>query len=242
MQRFANKKVSSGREAAVPVSHLMKLVIESPFAMKQSHNESGIIPRRFFNGISKMKQTLSILCAVSTCFIIGCANEPVAPADGAAVVAAVQQEQGEGGISEKIGNMVEQAKSKAPSMDDMKSMFNKAGDATGQSADDAMKWANKMFQSLKGQGVTTTDNVTDWISEDWNNINAWEYQVISVESTQAATLQEKLNEVGKQRWECFHVSNGDAATTFYMKRQKKSYMKSLPLKDMLKLIPLLDNE
>lgn len=189
-----------------------------------------------------MNRTFSILCAASVCFIVGCANEPAASVDNAGAVATAPQEQGEGGIREKFGNFVEQAKSKAPSVDDMTGMFNKVGNATSQSADDAMKWANATYQSLKGNGVTTADNVTDWISEDWNNINAWEYQVISVESTQAATLQEKLNEVGKQRWECFHVSNGDAATTFYMKRQRKSYMKSLPLKDMLKLIPLLDTE
>jgi len=27
-----------------------------------------------------------------------------------------------------------------------------------------------------------------------------------------------------------------------MKRQKKSYLKNIPLKDMLKLVPLLDSE
>jgi len=195
-----------------------------------------------------MNRTFNICFAATLCFLIGCANEPVAPGNGVAAVAAPQQEQAEGetGIAEKFGSLVEQAKAKAPTMDGVKKMFNNVGDATEQTTDDAMAWATEMYKSLSKQGMTQTGNVKDWISEDWNNINAWEYKVVTVDKKQVADnpaiLQETLNEVGKQRWDCFHVSDGSTGTTFYMKRQKKSYMKSLPLKDMLKLIPLLDSE
>lgn len=191
-----------------------------------------------------MNRIFFVIFAATLCLNLGCTNEPAAPANGAAAAVVPQQEQekGESGIGDKIGNLVEQAKSKAPSMDDVKKMFNDAGDATGQTADDTMKWANEMYKSLSERGMTTTTNVKDWISEDWNNINAWEYQVVSVQTEDPAALQKKLNESGSQRWDCFHVSSSGAKTTFFMKRQKKSYMKSLPLKDMLKLIPLLDNE
>ncbi len=33
-----------------------------------------------------------------------------------------------------------------------------------------------------------------------------------------------------------------AITKFYMKRQKRSYLKNLPLKDVLKLVPLLNTD
>ena len=196
-----------------------------------------------------MNRTLSLIVAATTCLIVGCGNDPVAPAKGPVAVVTPQQEQqteGAGGIGEKLGSLVEKAKSKTPSLNDVKNMFNNAGEATGQTADDTMKWANEMFKSLSDRGMTTSNNVTEWISEDWNNINAWEYQVVSLTAEQIAAnpaiLQEKLNEFGKSRWDCFHVSDSRAGTTFYMKRQKKSYMKSLPLQDMLKLIPLLDSE
>lgn len=192
-----------------------------------------------------MNQTLCILIVVASCLSAGCANEPVAPGNAVAAVAQQQQQaegaQGDSSIGDKLGSLMEKAKSNAPSMDDVKGMFNKAGDATEQTADDAMAWANDMYKSLSERGMTTSSNVTDWISEDWNNINAWEYQVINV-GADTESQQEKLNESGKQRWECFHVSETSTGITFYMKRQKKSYMKSLPLKDMLKLVPLLDSE
>jgi len=50
----------------------------------------------------------------------------------------------------------------------------------------------------------------------------------------------KLNEAGKSRWECYHVSDLPGGMRFFMKRQKRSYLKNLPLKDVLKLVPLLD--
>jgi len=190
-----------------------------------------------------MKRLLFLLLPAVACISFGCANEPVAaPANAVAVIEAAQEEQAEneGGIKEKIGNIVEQVKSKAPTVDGVKKMFGDMSDATGDTADDAMNWANEMFTSLSESGLTTKDNVQDWMWEDWNNMNAWEYQVIRVEASNPATLQEKLNEAGKQRWDCFHVSDSETGTTFYLKRQKKSYMKSLPLKDMLKLVPLLD--
>ncbi|QEG23872.1 hypothetical protein [Mariniblastus fucicola] len=199
-----------------------------------------------------MKRTLKLAVIAIACLVAGCANEPVAPGNGVAAVAQAQQEpiadpqpEKSEGIGDKFSDLVEQAKSKAPSLDDMKKMIGSAGDATGQTADDTMKWANEMYKSLSESGMTTTTNVKDWVAEDWSNINAWEYQVVTVESAQLVEnpgiLQEKMNEAGKLRWECFHVSDGPGATMFYFKRRKRSYMKNLPLKDMLKLVPLLDS-
>lgn len=202
-----------------------------------------------------MTRSINLFLVATAIFLAqGCANEPAAPANGlAAVAVAVEQQQEnvapqeeQGGFGKKLGDLVEQAKSKAPSIEGMKKMFGDAGDATGKSADDAMKWATAMFKSASENGQTTSNNVSEWISEDWNNINAWEYQIVSVDSKQITSdptiVQKKLNEAGKKRWECFHVSDIAGGMIFYFKRQRKSYMKSLPLKDMLKLVPLLDSE
>lgn len=195
-----------------------------------------------------MNQTLSILFVAVICSCIGCSSEPVAPAKTVTAIKTAQEVQyteGESSFSDKFDDLVDHAKSNTPSMDDVKTMLTSVGDTTEKTTDDAMAWANEMYKSLSEQGKTHTGNVKDWIAEDWNNASAWEYQVISVDDNDPAMLQEKLNEAGKQRWDCFHVSDGGTATTFYMKRQKKSYMKNLPLRDMLKLVPLvplLDSE
>jgi hypothetical protein len=186
-----------------------------------------------------------LLCLATACGIFtGCANEPVAPI---ANVAATQQEQSKEGVADGIGSKVtdllEQAKSKTPSLDDMKKMLSDAGDATGQTTDDTMNWVNEMYKSLSDRGLTSAKSAGDWVAEDWNSMNAWEYKVVRMGDEQTPEiLAEKLNESGKNRWDCFHVSETTSGTTFYMKRQKKSFLKNVPLKDMMKLIPLLDND
>ena len=194
-----------------------------------------------------MYRSISFAFVIISCVVSGCANEPAAPANGIGAVAAPkEQEAEEGGIADKMANLVKKAKANTPSYDDVKKIINDAGDATGQTADDTMNWVNEMYKSLSDRGLTTAKSAGDWVSEDWNAINAWEYKVVNVESKQIAdnpeVLSETLNESGKHRWECFHVSDGTSGTTFFMKRQKKSYLKNIPLKDMMKLIPLLDND
>ena len=189
-----------------------------------------------------MNRTLLILLAV-TLVQYGCANEP---AGGIAVAPATpkqeQELQEEKGIVDKVTGLVEQAKSKAPSLDDMKKMLNNAGDATGQTADDTMKWVNKTYKSLSERGLTNAKSASDWVADDWNGMNAWEYKVLSVAADDLATLETKLNEAGTERWDCFHVSEGAGNTKFFLKRQKKSYLRNIPLKDLMILIPFMDNQ
>ncbi len=194
-----------------------------------------------------MYRSLSLTLAAIICISCGCANEPPAPMNAIAVAAEPQQQTDEkGGIGGKMADLVEQAKSKAPSLDDVKKMLNDAGDATGQTTDDTMKWVNEIYKSLSDRGMTSAKSAGDWVAEDWSSMYAWQYKVVSVDSKQIAdnpeVLAEKLNESGEQRWECFHVSDGIDGTMFYMKRRKKSYLKHVPLKDMMRLIPLLDND
>jgi hypothetical protein len=152
----------------------------------------------------------------------------------------------EGGIGNKVADLFDHAKSKAPSLDDAKKWLSDAGDATGQTADDTMNWVNDAYKSLRDNGLTSATSAKDWVAEDWNSINAWEYKVVSVDMSKVVEnpklLEETLNNNGRLRWDCFHVSENLGKTQFYMKRQKKSYLKNIPLKDMLKLIPLLDTD
>lgn len=164
----------------------------------------------------------------------GCANEPAAPASGEVAATAVgEQQEQDGG---RMAALVKKAKN----------LISDAENATEQTADDTMDWVNEMYKSLSDRGLTSAKNAGDWVAQDWSAINAWEYKVVNVDHKQIAenpeVLSEQLNENGKHRWECFHVSDVNSGTIFYMKRQKKSYLKNIPLKDMMKLIPLLDND
>lgn len=96
------------------------------------------------------------------------------------------------------------------------------------------------------RGLTTAKDAGSWDSEDWNSIGAWEYKVVFVASTDKTKdrvpPEQTLNEHGKLRWECFHVSDRPGGVTYFMKRQKKSYLKNMPLRDVLKLVPLLGTD
>lgn len=187
-----------------------------------------------------MYRTLIILLAVAM-LQCGCA-EPAGGIAAAPAMAQQEQEQEATGIVDKVSGLVKSAKSKAPSLDDMKKMLDNAGDATGDVANDTLKSINDLYQSLSDQGLTQAKSASEFVKNDWNGMNAWEYKVLDVASADLAGLETKLNEVGKERWDCFHVSESGASTKFYLKRQKKSYLKNIPLKDLLILVPFLDNE
>ena len=196
-----------------------------------------------------MSRMLFLLVAVLYVSLTGCAEQPAAaPENGMAAIQDPRANEAEaeedGTIGKKMADLVGQAKESAPSLEDAKKWLSDAGDATGQTADDTMKWVNDAYKSLSDNGMTTAKNAKDWVAEDWNSINAWEYKVVSVNMTELSDnpniLEETLNANGKLRWECFHVSDNSGTTRFYMKRHKKSFLKNVPLKDMLKLIPLLD--
>lgn len=104
---------------------------------------------------------------------------------------------------------------------------------------DAMEWANETFQSLKDQGVTSASNTSDWLSEDWSNMESWEYKIEPLDSsTDVAALEKQLNELGKRGWDCFHIDS----TKMLFKKPRQSYLKRLPFKDLLRLAPLLNQE
>ena len=59
--------------------------------------------------------------------------------------------------------------------------FRGAAGATQQITDDSLEWADATYQALKAQGLTTADSTSAWLVEDWNNMEAWTYQVETVE-------------------------------------------------------------
>lgn len=115
------------------------------------------------------------------------------------------------------------------------STVNGAMSATGNAAQDTGDWVNETFQSLKAQGMTSASDATQWVQEDIRNMSSFEYLVLPKDLT---TASEQLNELGKERWDCFAVDDN----AFYLKRQKKSYLKNVPVKDLLKFLPIGSGE
>ncbi len=114
-------------------------------------------------------------------------------------------------------------------------------ESTSQAADNTGEWATDTFQYLKEQGLTTANSTQEWLSEDIQNMGAWHYKVVTLDLTDPpAEMEVTLNELGKERWECFHVlPSTDGQTTLFFKKSRRSYLKSIPFKDVMRLLPLM---
>jgi hypothetical protein len=79
--------------------------------------------------------------------------------------------------------------------------------------------AAKTYESLG----TTATNAVDWLKRDWEKIGAWKYKIttVAVSDTSDAALESKLNDLGKEGWECFWVRQTRGGLTLFFKKPEK---------------------
>ena len=119
--------------------------------------------------------------------------------------------------------------------------FSEFASDSGQIADDAAKWATDAFKSLKAKGLTSASNPKDWLTEDIRNMNALKYKVVKISMDDLDNVEDQLNRLGELRWDCFHAVEKDGETILFFKKEKRSILKNIPVKDMLKLVPLMND-
>ena len=154
--------------------------------------------------------------------------------------AAQEQQSDAPGLLERAGKLLNDAKQVTGDQASgtgqwLKGALEGANESTGSAVDGSLDWANQTFKSLKDQGLTTASSTGEWLSEDWQNMESWQYKVLPASSVPAEELEAKLNELGKEGWECFSVDD----QKLIFKRAPESYLKRLPFKDILRLAPLL---
>ena len=59
-------------------------------------------------------------------------------------------------------------------------------------------------------------------AEELQEIWAIEYKTIKVTHSDLAAMDEQLNELGQERWDCYHVSEDGEGKVFYFKRGKSN--------------------
>lgn len=96
-----------------------------------------------------------------------------------------------------------------------------------------------MYETAKEAGEQVPEDIYDWARDDIGKIGSWEYQVVLIPRTAGIPAMEKrLNKLGAERWECYWVEKVPDGHRMYFKRPSRSYLKSVPVSDMLKLLPL----
>jgi len=92
------------------------------------------------------------------------------------------------------------------------------------------------FEELKSDNLEKSEKARNWIEEDIEKIGDWEYKVIKMSSSNNEEIEENLNKLGTDRWECFWVEKRKEEIVFYFKKPKISYLQKLPTGDLLKII------
>ena len=94
----------------------------------------------------------------------------------------------------------------------------------------------RLYEKAKEAGEQVPKDVYEWVKQELQSIGDWEYLVIEIDSADAKGLEGSLNEQGADRWECIWVAAIGDKTRLIMKRPGKSYLKHIPLSQLLKLV------
>ena len=98
-----------------------------------------------------------------------------------------------------------------------------------------LEWYERAIAA--GKNVQIPDDVLERAKEEIKRVGTWEYRVVTLSTPQDATLQQRLNELGRERWECHATLRGDENVRLVCKRPVRSYLKNIAVTDLLKLIP-----
>jgi hypothetical protein len=109
----------------------------------------------------------------------------------------------------------------------------------GQTVQDSSAWLESLYQSARDQGLTSAKNMKDWVTADFQSQGDWEYLLLGMDTEDSAAVEIRLNELGKSRWECFHITPHEGQWTLFLKRPKRSYLSRVPLRDLANVLPIL---
>jgi len=102
--------------------------------------------------------------------------------------------------------------------------------------DEAMDRAKEVLDKSKETAEDAAGNVADWSEEDLRKIGAWEYKIVRFEDLSDEALEEELNSLGDDRWECYWVEETAEGPRFYFRKTKRSYLRHVPVGDLLKFL------
>ncbi len=69
---------------------------------------------------------------------------------------------------------------------------------------------------------TRADELRELSAEELQELWAIEYKSLEVAQSDLAGVDDLLNEMGRERWECYHVSENGQGRVFYFKRNKSN--------------------
>ena len=74
-------------------------------------------------------------------------------------------------------------------------------------------------QAILDDARTRADNVRELSAAELQDLWAIEYMSLEVADADLGNVDERLNEMGRERWECYHVGEHEQGQVFYFKRR-----------------------
>ena len=117
-------------------------------------------------------------------------------------------------------------------------------EGAGIESEDRSYWESvvELSERVRSSGESTAVDTKEWVAEDIRKIGIWEYRTLVVPLDEGTDMEAELNKLGAKRWECFWVDKRATSITFYLKKSGRSYMRALPLRDLLRLAPLFGGD
>lgn len=80
------------------------------------------------------------------------------------------------------------------------------------------------MKALLDTAKVKATNWIEWARKDIDRIGAWKYKVVVCKGAEVdhAAVEARLNELGKEGWECFWVREKREEITFYLKKAERS--------------------
>ncbi|MBI2840492.1 MAG: hypothetical protein HYX75_19405 [Acidobacteria bacterium] len=110
------------------------------------------------------------------------------------------------------------------------------GSAGAEEAPDVWTQVKKLYEKAKAAGDTVPSDVSEWVRQDLQNMNKWEYRIETLQAPGDQLLAKKLNDLGTEAWECFHVEREGKSVTLFCKRRMKSYLQVIPVRDLFRFV------
>ncbi len=108
--------------------------------------------------------------------------------------------------------------------------------------DRVLSRVEELYESAIEAGETASSDAIEWATEDIQKIGDWEYRVVTLPALSDSALEEKLNELGSERWEIFWIERTGSSLRLLLKRPARSYLKSIPVSDLARILPGTDAE
>lgn len=96
---------------------------------------------------------------------------------------------------------------------------NALAEAAKENGTNKSSFKERIARTYESIGATAT-NAVDWVKQDWARTGTWKYKLATFAASDPA-LEAKLNDLGKEGWECFWVRGGQDTLIMFFKKPDK---------------------